>query len=306
MRILLTGALVLVAWLGLGAYWHTCQIRCLCDGSNTSQNLVDAAPEDTPEEPPASEPPAALPPGFGVMNDQNEFVFQFSGGLQFSPSESDLSMQGSTTSLPDSLFNYLLAHPNAAIQLTGHVTPEEAESGSLSDLASARATAMKAILTDRGINPDRIMIGIADDASAMESDGHVLTGLDVRLTNMTPEEEEIRDENIARKTLYCEFAAVEFNPDPKLIKYASELKSYLERHPNESVTITGHTDNEGPANTNTWIGKKRARTVRDYFLSQGISGEKMSIATRGEHAPVASNDTEEGRAKNRRIEIVIE
>lgn len=306
MRILLTGALVLVAWLGLGAYWHTCQIRCLCGDADTSSSLVDAAPEDTPKEPPGSEVPATLQPGFGVMNDQDEFVFQFSGGLQFSPSESDLSLEGNTASLPDSLFNYLLAHPDAAIQLTGQVTPAEAGNESLADLANARAAAMKAMLIDRGINPDRIKIAVSEEPKAMESNGHVLTGLDIRLATMTPEEEEVRDENIARKTLYCEFAAVEFNPDPKLIEYASELKSYLERHPDENVTITGHTDSEGPANPNTWIGKKRARTVRDYFISQGVANDRMKIATRGEYDPVASNDTEEGRAKNRRIEIVIE
>lgn len=306
MRILLTGALVLVAWLGLGAYWHTCQIRCLCDGSNTSQALVNASPEENPRETSPPGTPASNGLGFDVLNDQEQPVFRFSGGIQFPTSESSLSLQGSAASLPDSLFNYLLSHPNESIQLMGNVTPAEADNDSLSDLGYARAQALQDLLLERGINPDRINILTADGVSATVVDGTVYTGVSIRMATMTEQEEEVRDENIARKTLYCEFAVVEFNPDPKLIEYASELKSYLDRHPDESITITGHTDSEGPANPNTWIGKKRARTVRDYFISQGIPNGKMKIATRGEYDPVATNDTEEGQAKNRRIEIVIE
>ena len=70
-----------------------------------------------------------------------------------------------------------------------------------------------------------------------------------------------------------------------------------------SIVIVGHTDSVGDPGENEDLSAHRARSVMDYFAAHGISRSRMKAVGRGEYNPIASNDTSEGRAKNRRIEL---
>ena len=67
--------------------------------------------------------------------------------------------------------------------------------------------------------------------------------------------------------------------------------------------VVGYTDDRGGAKANERLSLARADSVRNYFVSQGISPSRISAVGRGEANPVADNSTRDGRAKNRRIEI---
>lgn len=69
--------------------------------------------------------------------------------------------------------------------------------------------------------------------------------------------------------------------------------------------IVGHTDNTGDPQYNLDLSKRRAESVRDYLIETGTPPEKLRVVGRGEQDPVASNDTKEGRAQNRRVEIIV-
>jgi OOP family OmpA-OmpF porin len=72
------------------------------------------------------------------------------------------------------------------------------------------------------------------------------------------------------------------------------------------ISIEGHTDSVGDSGYNLFLSKRRATAVRDYLVSRGISSSNIVAVTgKGEASPIASNDTEEGRAKNRRVEIFV-
>ena len=71
------------------------------------------------------------------------------------------------------------------------------------------------------------------------------------------------------------------------------------------IEIIGHTDNVGEENDNMALSKQRAASVRDYLISKGIDASKMVTAGKGETMPIASNDTEEGRSSNRRVQILV-
>ena len=71
------------------------------------------------------------------------------------------------------------------------------------------------------------------------------------------------------------------------------------------IEIVGHTDNVGDDNENMLLSKQRAASVRDYLISKGHDASKMVTAGKGETMPIASNDTEEGRASNRRVQILV-
>ena len=75
--------------------------------------------------------------------------------------------------------------------------------------------------------------------------------------------------------------------------------------PNVRLTIVGHTDSTGSDAINDPLSRERAESVRDYLSSRGLSPSRVSVAGRGSHEPVASNDTESGRAANRRVEIFL-
>ena len=86
-----------------------------------------------------------------------------------------------------------------------------------------------------------------------------------------------------------------------LDKVAQSLIDY----PNSLVDVYGHTDSTGSDAFNQTLSENRARTVMNYLISKGVPAARLRSQGFGETMPVASNDTAEGRAKNRRVEIKI-
>ncbi|MDR1222030.1 MAG: OmpA family protein [Tannerella sp.] len=79
----------------------------------------------------------------------------------------------------------------------------------------------------------------------------------------------------------------------------------LEKNPDTDLKVIGHTDNTGKVDYNQTLSEKRAKSVYDYLLEQGVNSRRMIYEGKGIHQPVADNNTVEGRAKNRRVEIMI-
>ncbi|TXH04815.1 MAG: OmpA family protein [Nevskiaceae bacterium] len=84
-----------------------------------------------------------------------------------------------------------------------------------------------------------------------------------------------------------------------------EVAAALKGQPGLSVEIDGHTDSKGSAAYNLALSKKRAEAVRSYLVGQGVEGRNLTAKGFGLTKPVASNDTEAGRAENRRVEFVV-
>jgi outer membrane protein OmpA-like peptidoglycan-associated protein len=85
----------------------------------------------------------------------------------------------------------------------------------------------------------------------------------------------------------------------------AKLSGVLLMMPDVNLRVEGHTDSTGSDEINEKLSKERARTVYDLLLSQGIPAERMSYEGYGPRFPVASNDTADGRAQNRRVEVVL-
>jgi outer membrane protein OmpA-like peptidoglycan-associated protein len=91
---------------------------------------------------------------------------------------------------------------------------------------------------------------------------------------------------------------VEFN----LVKIATILNQFGEMN----VLVEGHTDAIGTDEYNLGLSKKRAQAVNDFLVSQGVDAKRLSWEGYGKTRPVADNDTDEGRQKNRRVDLVIQ
>jgi OOP family OmpA-OmpF porin len=77
----------------------------------------------------------------------------------------------------------------------------------------------------------------------------------------------------------------------------------LKSCPNIPVRVEGHTDSIGNADYNQRLGLRRAQAVRQYFVDRGLGAGRISAKSHGESKPIASNETDEGRALNRRVEL---
>jgi outer membrane protein OmpA-like peptidoglycan-associated protein len=75
--------------------------------------------------------------------------------------------------------------------------------------------------------------------------------------------------------------------------------------PGTTLHVTGHSDASGQARRNLALSKRRARTVASYIIDKGIDAGRLVAIGYGDTRPVAPNDTQENRAKNRRIEVAI-
>jgi len=84
-----------------------------------------------------------------------------------------------------------------------------------------------------------------------------------------------------------------------------KLVTVLNHYPDTDIEIQGHTDSRGSESYNQTLSEKRASEVNSYLLQKGIAGTRMKIKGFGETLPKYDNDTEEGRAQNRRVEFLI-
>lgn len=80
----------------------------------------------------------------------------------------------------------------------------------------------------------------------------------------------------------------------------------IARHPGQPVLIEGHTDGQGSANANQVLSQRRADAVRAALIEDGVDGARLSAVGVGEDRPVADNATADGRARNRRVEIIVQ
>lgn len=80
-------------------------------------------------------------------------------------------------------------------------------------------------------------------------------------------------------------------------------KRYLAKYPEKQLLITGHTDGDGAEEKNQVLSEARAEKVKSLLVTEGIKANQMSTDGKGEKEPIASNDTNEGKAKNRRATI---
>jgi len=95
----------------------------------------------------------------------------------------------------------------------------------------------------------------------------------------------------------------DIKPDfrPVLDKFAHSLSE----NRGTNVTIIGHTDSTGSDAINNPLSQSRASNTRDYLVTRGVAASRFSVEGRGSREPVASNDTPDGRARNRRVEIFV-
>jgi len=84
-----------------------------------------------------------------------------------------------------------------------------------------------------------------------------------------------------------------------------ELAASLKQYPNTRMLIVGHTDSDGSARYNRDLSNRRASSAANFIIGEGVESGRISRAGRGAAEPIATNDSDDGRRQNRRVEIAI-
>jgi OOP family OmpA-OmpF porin len=104
---------------------------------------------------------------------------------------------------------------------------------------------------------------------------------------------------------YFAFDKSEFNSDALTGRYFDESKAYLAQDSQARLSITGFTDAIGSDEYNQALGYRRAQSMQHYFEGKGVLANRIIIASKGEKEPADNNNTNAGRANNRRTVITI-
>ncbi|MCX7562982.1 OmpA family protein [Xanthomonadaceae bacterium XH05] len=101
------------------------------------------------------------------------------------------------------------------------------------------------------------------------------------------------------------FASGQSQLRPEARANLQRVVEFVNRFPDKAVLIEGHTDSQGSANLNQVLSQRRAEAVRDALLQDGVAGSRLTAVGLGKDRPIADNASAEGRARNRRVEIVV-
>jgi OOP family OmpA-OmpF porin len=103
--------------------------------------------------------------------------------------------------------------------------------------------------------------------------------------------------------VHFDFDKATLKPEAKVV--LNEAAALLNKHERVVVEVAGHTDSIGSEAYNQGLSERRANAVQDYLVSKGVRASRLTAKGYGESMPVASNDTDEGRAENRRVELIV-
>lgn len=277
--------LIIILWLLLGVlYW--CMKEACCGEAATSSAVSSAvAPVGAADLGPC---PALTP-------------YSFNWGSIDPTNVSTTNWDSLSAALSSGL------NANQLLAITGLYRNEESYKGKdHENLGLARANKLLQLLKLKSdkvrLNANKVNAGNRDKDCAF-SGASVTT-----VTNSKNiKEEMVKDEygNVSKRTtIYFPFNSTNKLNDGEVESYLNDVAKRV-KSTGEKVQLTGHTDNVGGNAPNIALGQRRADIVKNYLIGKGVSPSKILTNSKGESSPIATNDTDQGRAKNRRTELQI-
>lgn len=302
--------IALLAWMAGSTWYWVCKVKGHCE----EVALVTGIGGDVPQADLSGSVGMPEIPPFTVSG-EGQALMTFNNNLRFGKSGAMGVVPGTIGNALDSLAAYLKNNPNQDVQVTGFYADEETNETDFQNLGLARANFLKQQLVDRGLNADRVissyMLNEGDDFFAMPDT--LIGGIDIALLSRAVADGSTDASATARtvatrpanRNLYFAHNRSSLKMDKDLRDYLSGVIQYMNQHPDARIVLTGHTDSAGQVAANVALGRGRAETVRKYFRDFGLSVNRIKIDSKGEANPIASNDTDSGKQKNRRVEISI-
>ncbi len=298
MKDLVLYVFLLTAWMGLSTYWYTCQIKnvCISEAFAFTEGKTFAADTSTDH---------LMIVGTNIGTSED---------IKFIRSRANPMVSAKLKRAFNDVETFLSLRPEKVLEVTGTYAVQEKNNTLSADLGLARAEAFSDWLALQGIERTQVLTrSVAHDSLTFSYDT-LQGGLTFRIIDKpeskplsSGELKALKDRLQSRqKPLYFESASTTLQIDDTLRQYVQDLKTYLDGNPTQTIMLTGHTDDRGDKETNFRIGRSRADDVRRMLSQAGINFQQIRTNSKGESMPIANNDTEEGRSKNRRVEIIID
>ncbi len=203
------------------------------------------------------------------------------------------------------LADYLVQNENRILVLSGLYQESENNPCPSENLGLARAESVQQLLVDQGAPTSQIRLSSSMENILDMDDDKIMGGISYSFLNgdLGEVESRLRSQNI---TLLFGTNQEDIFFDEEQTKYFEDLRFFLSRNDNAKALVIGHTDDEGSAASNRRLSRDRANTIKDYMIDKGINEYQIIAKGMGPDEPVATNDTEDGKAQNRRVEISIE
>ena len=220
---------------------------------------------------------------------------------------------------------YLSNNEKKQLQLKGLFDLDEANNSDFRNIGIARAEALKKELIDYGAPNKSIKVSSEETEQLNLSCGKIFGGVEFSFlqkqnSKIAKKEEPVEKNETKSETSspptalpdYSKYSTIYYNNnqfkpeiDNDIKNWFKYLKNYLDDHPKARLLLMGHTDEASSSDKALRLGKYRARKVRDALVKSGIDKKRIKIDTKGTKEHIASNDSEEGRRKNRRVVISI-
>jgi OmpA-OmpF porin, OOP family len=205
---------------------------------------------------------------------------------------------------------YLKGHADRTMKITGYYNDSERNTSIYPNLGLARANHIKAMLTGMGAPASQIVTDAVMQSDLAFTKDTLMGGASYSFSGLVKDDNRLIDieKRLRANPIILYFAKNENNlslTDAQR-KDFSDLLFYLDNKKGSKASSTGHTDNRGSDALNTTLSAERAAFVRTYLVKNGVNAEQITTAGKGPSTPMATNDTDEGRAKNRRVEVGIE
>ncbi len=189
------------------------------------------------------------------------------------------------------------------LEITGYYYEGESRPRGFDNLGFARAEQIKALLIKSGIPADRIRIRARAMEEAEGVRDNFFVGYESRW--IEPEKKEVVEtvqELADRIIIRFPTGSTQGRYDKAVTDYFDQLAARV-KTTGETITLTGHTDNVGDPARNMTLGQGRADAVKAILLKKGVKPEQITTSSKGQTQPVTTNDTDKGRAENRRVEV---
>jgi outer membrane protein OmpA-like peptidoglycan-associated protein len=306
--------ILLTIIIGCILSWWLC-----CNSSSIDENSKDTTKANT-----TTSLKEATKNPFNVTDSKTGFSIFSKNNFNFNQSNASLLTPVSDTvnTKIDELKAYLFENPNKTLNVVGHFKNEETNTTNFENLGLARANAIKQYLISKGI-PDTKITTKSILNNAMNSDANAVLFGPVTFTLLSDESKntaiqdrekkakedakakmEALKKSILLNPLKSDFGHAEFNytVSDSERKKIDNIVNYLNTVDGSILSVIGHTDNSGSTTTNYRLGQKRADFLKNTLIKNGVPANKIKTSSKGEDEPIASNATEAGRKKNRRIE----
>ena len=205
--------------------------------------------------------------------------------------------------------NYLKNNANKILTITGWYRDSEKNNSAFSDIGIAKANIIKGLFVDKGVNANQIQLASKKITDVNYDKSYLYDGVDFGFSNKAAAGSDIRLERIRSEIvgkpiiLYFNTNASNLNLSQPERQKMTDILYYLDRVNTSKLSIDGHSDNKGNVAYNVNLVQNRADFVKDYFKRNGINQFKMNTNSFDPNRPIENNGTDQGRAKNRRVEV---